>query len=67
MAMPPDIESVLAVIDAFGAEHAAAAFVGPDGVIATHGDADHRYDWASVTKPFTYFGLRCEVSLGVSV
>ncbi len=51
--MPADIESVLAVIDAFGAEHAAAALVGPDGVIATHGEPDHRYDWASVTKPFT--------------
>ncbi len=51
--MPPDIESVLSVIDAFGAEHAAAALVGPDGVIATHGEPGHRYDWASVTKPFT--------------
>ena len=36
-----------------GAAHAAAALVGPDGVLATHGDADHRYDWASVTKPVT--------------
>ena len=53
VAMPPDIESVLSVIDAFGAEHAAAALVGPDGVIATHGEPGHRYDWASVTKPFT--------------
>ena len=44
VAMPPDIEAVLSVIDAFGADHAAAALVGPDGVIATHGEPGHRYD-----------------------
>ena len=51
--MPPDFAAILSVVDVFGADHAAAALVGPDGVLATHGDADHRYRWASVTKPFT--------------
>ena len=51
--MPVDFAAILSVVDVFGADHAAAALVGPDGVLATHGDADHRYRWASVTKPFT--------------
>ena len=51
--MPPDLDAILSVVDLFGAEHAAAALVGPDGVLATHGDAGHRYGWSSVTKPFT--------------
>ena len=44
---------ILSVVDVFGADHAAAALVGPDGVLVSHGDADHRYRWASVTKPLT--------------
>jgi CubicO group peptidase (beta-lactamase class C family) len=51
--MPVDFAAILSVVDVFGADHAAAALVGPDGLLATHGDADHRYRWASVTKPFT--------------
>ena len=51
--MPADFAAILSVVDVFGADHAAAALVRPDGVLATHGDADHRYRWASVTKPFT--------------
>ena len=42
--------SALAAIDGWGAEHASAAVVGPTGVLASHGDASHRYRWASVTK-----------------
>lgn len=51
--MTAPIDSVLAVIDGWGAEHAAAAVVGPSGIVATHGDPDHRFRWASPTKLVT--------------
>jgi CubicO group peptidase (beta-lactamase class C family) len=38
-------------VDDWGAEHAAAAVVGPEGVRATHGSAEREFRWASVTKP----------------
>jgi CubicO group peptidase (beta-lactamase class C family) len=44
------IEDALAGIDDWGASHAAAAFVGPDGVVAQHGDVEWSFRWASVTK-----------------
>jgi CubicO group peptidase (beta-lactamase class C family) len=47
------LESALAVIDGWGADHAAAAVVGPSGVVAIHGDPDHRFRWASPTKLVT--------------
>jgi CubicO group peptidase (beta-lactamase class C family) len=45
-----DLGSVLSVIDTWGADHAAAAVLGPDGVLAGRGDPGHRFRWASVTK-----------------
>ena len=42
---------VLATIDGWGADHAAAAVVGPDNLLEHHGDLDHAFRWASVTKP----------------
>jgi CubicO group peptidase (beta-lactamase class C family) len=45
-----DFEGVLATIDAWGADHAAACVLGPDGVLAGRGEAGHRFRWASVTK-----------------
>ncbi len=48
--MSTDLDAVLSTIDAWDADHAAVAVVGPNGVIAQHGDADHRFRWASVTK-----------------
>jgi len=45
--------TALATVDSFGASHAAAAAVGPGGVIAGHGDPDHVFDWASVSKLVT--------------
>lgn len=48
-----DLDHVLRRIEGWGAPHAAAAVVGPNGVLASHGDADHRYRWASVTKLVT--------------
>jgi CubicO group peptidase (beta-lactamase class C family) len=43
----------LALIDSWSADHAAAAIVGPDGVLAQRGPAAHVFRWASVTKPAT--------------
>jgi CubicO group peptidase (beta-lactamase class C family) len=51
--MTDDLRHVLATIDAWGADHAAAAVVGPTGVIATHSDPARPYRWASVTKLVT--------------
>lgn len=47
------LADALATVDSFGAGHAAAAVIGPEGVIAAHGDLDHRFDWASVSKLVT--------------
>ena len=67
IASPPvttELERALAVIDGWGAEHAAAAVVGPDGVLARHGDIDHPFRWASVTKLVTALGLLSAVDDG---
>lgn len=48
-----DLETALATIDGWGADHAAAAVVGAEGILASHGDLDGRFRWASVTKLVT--------------
>lgn len=48
-----DLEAVLATVDAWGADHASVAVVGPAGVLTAHGDATAVYRWASVTKMVT--------------
>lgn len=45
-----DLDGVLAAIDDWGAERAAAFLVGPGGLLAGRGDPTQRYRWASVTK-----------------
>jgi CubicO group peptidase (beta-lactamase class C family) len=40
-------------IDAWQAPHAAAAVLRPGAVVAEHGDHEHVFRWASVTKPAT--------------
>jgi len=40
-------------IESWGAEHAAAGVVRAVGVVATHGDTEHVFRWASVTKLLT--------------
>jgi CubicO group peptidase (beta-lactamase class C family) len=45
-----DIDDVLARVDGWGADHAAVALVGPDGILAQHADSDRVFRWASVTK-----------------
>jgi len=44
------LDDVLAVIDTWGAEHAAAGVLGPSGILATHGDDARTFRWASPTK-----------------
>jgi CubicO group peptidase (beta-lactamase class C family) len=40
-------------VDGWPAENVALAVVGPDRVLAEHGDAQRTFRWASVTKPVT--------------
>lgn len=47
------LAAVLAQVDTWDAEHAAAAVVGPDGTVAVHGDDRRVHRWASVTKLVT--------------
>jgi CubicO group peptidase (beta-lactamase class C family) len=55
----------LETIDQWGADHAAAAVVGPDGVIASHGDPGREFRWASVTKLVTALAVLDAVEDGV--
>lgn len=48
--MSPTLATALATIDTWGADHATAALVGPEGIVASHGDLDRPFRWASVTK-----------------
>jgi CubicO group peptidase (beta-lactamase class C family) len=52
-------------IDDWGADHAAAGVVGPEGVRCTHGDARHEFRWASVTKPATALATLVAAEEGV--
>jgi CubicO group peptidase (beta-lactamase class C family) len=56
-----DIDEALASVDGWGADHASTALVGPDGVIAQHGDTDRPFRWASVTKLATALIVLCAV------
>ena len=63
--MDHQLEAALAAIDGWGAKHAAAAVIGPDGIVASHGDVDHRFRWASVTKLVTALAVLDAVEDGV--
>jgi CubicO group peptidase (beta-lactamase class C family) len=52
-------------IEEWGAEHAAAGVVGPEGIRAAHGDAAHEFRWASVTKPATALATLVAAEEGV--
>jgi len=43
--------NALRQIDTWAADHAAAAVVGTDGVVASQGPREYLFRWASVTKP----------------
>jgi CubicO group peptidase (beta-lactamase class C family) len=61
----PDIDRALATIDGWGADHAAAALVGPHGVLAQHGDPERPFAWASVTKLATAIAILSAVDDGL--
>ena len=63
--MTNNIGDALAGIDGWGADHAAAAFVGPDAVLAQHGDVDRPFRWASVTKVATGLVVLSAVDAGI--
>ena len=48
---------VLAAIDAWPVDTAAAAVIGPSGVLETHGRAAHAFPLASVTKPLAALAI----------
>ena len=51
------MSDVLDVLDSWPVATAAAALVGPAGIIATHGPPEHRFHLASVTKPLAALGI----------
>jgi CubicO group peptidase (beta-lactamase class C family) len=51
--MTTELAAILATVDDWGADHAAAAVVTPTGVAASHGDDRQVFRWASVTKLMT--------------
>lgn len=62
--MTTDIDAKFRAIDSWGADHAAGALVGPDGVIARHGDPERVFRWASVTKMATALAILTAVDDG---
>src|SRR5690349_7777734 len=44
------LDQALSAIDTWGAEHAAAAVLGPSAVLASRGDDERVFRWASVSK-----------------
>jgi CubicO group peptidase (beta-lactamase class C family) len=62
--MTTRLASVLATIDGWGATNAAAAVVDRSGVIASHGDIDRSFRWASVTKLVTGMAVLTAVEDG---
>ncbi len=63
--MDDRLVTALSAIDGWGTEHAAAAVVGPDGLVASHGDAERTFRWASVTKPVTALAVLLAVEGGL--
>ena len=55
---------VLRVIDTWPVETAAAAVVGPSGVLAGHGDLDKPFTLASVTKPLVARAVQIAIEEG---
>lgn len=63
--MDDRLVTALTAIDGWGTEHAAAAVVGPDRLVASHGDAERSFRWASVTKPVTALAVLLAVENGL--
>ena len=62
---PSILADVLATADTWEADHAAAALVAPAGAVATHGDADRVFRWASLTKLVTGVAVLTAVDDGL--
>jgi len=60
-----DLERALARIDGWGAAHAAAAVIGPGGVVARRGDHGRIFRWASVTKLATALAVLLAAERGL--
>jgi CubicO group peptidase (beta-lactamase class C family) len=58
------LADVLAVVDDWPVPNAAAAVVGPDGVLAAHGPTDQEFALASVTKPLATLAVLVAVEEG---
>jgi CubicO group peptidase (beta-lactamase class C family) len=59
-----DLAAALAAIDTWKAPHAAAAVVGPGGVLAAHGPTGRQFPLASVTKPLAALAVLVAVEEG---
>ncbi|MDD7814972.1 serine hydrolase [Mycobacterium sp. CSUR Q5927] len=59
-----DAPGALAALDDWPVGHAAAAVIGPQGVLATHGDTDRPFYLASVTKPLVARAVQVAVEEG---
>jgi CubicO group peptidase (beta-lactamase class C family) len=60
-----DLNAILATVDEWGAGHAAAIVVGPDGPLAGRGDPARRFRLASVTKLATAWTVLIAVERGL--
>ena len=58
------LDDVLATDRGWDADNAAAAVIGPEGVMAPGGDAGHDFRWASVTKLVTALAVLVAVDGG---
>jgi len=61
----PSLAGALEAIDTWGADHAAAVVIGPDGVVASRGDLTRTLRWASVTKPVTALAVLVAADRGL--
>jgi CubicO group peptidase (beta-lactamase class C family) len=61
---PAGLADALTVIDDWPVPTAAAAVIGPDGVLAAHGPTDHLFWLASVTKPLAALAMLVAVEEG---
>jgi len=59
------LDDALRAIDAWPVDHAAAAVIGPGGVLAAHGEHEHLFRLASLTKPLAAFAVLTGVEEGV--
>jgi CubicO group peptidase (beta-lactamase class C family) len=58
------LDDALAVMDTWGADHAAAAVLGPARILAARGDGKRIFRWASVTKVATALAVLVQVDRG---